>query len=374
MNIVYFIDHLRPDGSQFVLKQLVRGLGARGHAQTVICLNDSWDDDLLQDLRKLGAEVEIIGKKPLFTGIGLWAIWKKLRTGQFDVAITLLFASDTIGRAMSQLAKVPWVVTSIQTLDVYYHPWQRWLVRRTAWISDVVILCSNNLREFAMSEEGVKEEQIKVVFHSIRVDEFSLPHDPMYIRKENNLPNTTYVLGSVGRLTYQKGFDLLLQAIKLLEREDVFLIVAGTGEDHEMLEAKVAELGLQSQVKFSGFRRDIPKFLSGLDLYIHPSRYEGMSLAVLQAMASGKPIIATNVEGMSELIVDSEHGWLVPKEDPGALSAAIDAALSSPTTAQKRGKAAQIRVKTQFDEDLMIERWERILTGKPFQTISQALD
>jgi glycosyltransferase involved in cell wall biosynthesis len=372
MKIAYFIDHLRPDGTQFVLKQLVRGLGARGHEQTVFCLNDSWDDDLLEHLQELGAEVEIIGKKSLFTGVGLWFIWRKLRDNQFDAAITLLFASDVIGRAMSRLAKIPRVITSIQTLDVYYHPWQRWLVRRTAWISDVVILCSSHLQEFAMKEEGIKEEQIEVVFHSIRVDEFSQPHNPMFLRKEYNLPDTTYVLGSVGRLTYQKGFDILLQAIKLLGREDVFLVIAGAGEDREMLEAKVESFGLQSQVKLAGYRRDIPEFLSGLDLYVHPSRYEGMSLAVLQAMASGTPIIATDVEGMSELIVDGKHGWLVPKEDPDTLSSAIKAALASPEVAQRKGKAAQIRAKTQFDEDLMITRWEDILTRKPIQLTSQS--
>lgn len=361
MKIAYFIDHLRPDGTQFVLKQLVRGLSARGHEQMIFCLNNSWDDILLEQLRALGVEVAIVGKPALFTGIGLLSIWRKLRQGRFDVTVTLLFASDVIGRALSRLSGVPRIVTSIQTLDVFYHPWQRWLVRRTAWISDVVVLCSSNLQEFAMREEGVREEQIKVIYHSICVDEFSLPLDRAYLRTENNLPDTTYILGSVGRLTYQKGFDVLLRAMKLLGRNDIFLIIAGKGEERERLEIKIKAFGLQTCVKLSGYRRDIPKFLSGLDLYVHPSRYEGMSLAVLQTMASGNPIVTTDVEGMCELIENGEHGWIVPPEDSAALADAIRMAIDDPVEAQRRGMAARQRAVEHFSEDAMITAWEEIL-------------
>src|SRR4030042_2755748 len=103
MKIVYFIDHLRPDGTQFVLKQLVEGLSARGHQQFVICLNDSWDAELKRKLEGFNAEVRIIWKPALLSGLGWLSILKILNIHKFDVAVTLLLYSDVIGRTLGHI-------------------------------------------------------------------------------------------------------------------------------------------------------------------------------------------------------------------------------------------------------------------------------
>src|SRR5215472_13018562 len=113
MKLVYFIDHLRPDGSQNVLRQLVEGFAPRGYDQMVICLNDSWDGPLVERLRTAGADVRIVGKMALASGYGLLSVWQLLRSGRFDVAITLLFVSDVIGRVLAVMAGVPRIITSL---------------------------------------------------------------------------------------------------------------------------------------------------------------------------------------------------------------------------------------------------------------------
>jgi len=361
MKIVYFIDHLRPDGAQFVLRQLVEGLAARGHNQTVICFNDSWDDALVKRLTETGARVRIVGKVPLFLGYGLLSTFLFLRRERFDVAVTILFVSDVIGRTLTHFARVPRIVTSIQTHDEFYHGWQRWLVRRTVRWADVVELCSENIRDFAVKEEGVPVERICVIPHSIQVEDYVLPDDSQAVRSEFGLGPTEKLVVSLGRLTFQKGYDILLQAIAMLDSQDVHVVLAGRGEDEAKLCALASSLGIGARVHFAGYRRDVPRLLHGLDIYTQPSRYEGMSLAILQAMASSCPIVATAVDGTCELIVDGIHGWLVPPEDIPALAAAIQMACSDPSEAKRRGAAAYQRVLEQFNLSKMITAWEDLL-------------
>ena len=361
MKIVWFIDHLRPDGAQFVLRQLVEGLAARGHNQTVICLNDSWDDALVKHMTEAGARVRIVGKIPIFLGYGLLSAFLFLRRERFDVAVTLLFVSDVIGRTLAHFACIPRIVTSIQTRDEFYRGWQRWLVRRTVRWADVVELCSENIRDFAVKEEGVPVDRICVIPHSIQVEDYALPVDKEAVRSEFGLGPTDILVVSLGRLTYQKGYDILLQAIALLASPDVHVILAGKGEDEAKLRALASSLGIGARVHFAGYRRDVPRLLHGLDIYTQPSRYEGMSLAILQAMASSCPIVATAVDGTRELIMDGIHGWLVPPEDVSALATAIQKVCSDPSEANRRGAAAYQRVRDQFNLSEMITAWENIL-------------
>lgn len=363
MKIVYFIDHLRPDGTQFVLRQIVEGMAARGHEQTVICLNDSWDELLRQKLIATGAQVWIIGKLALAAGYGWWLILKHLHKERFDVAVTLLFASDVVGRTLAHAAHVPRIVTSIQTRDEFYAGWQRWLVRRTMRWADLVLLNSIHVRDFAICEEGAQAERLVLIPNSIHVKNYVQCVSKANVRVSLNLPNDRILLGSVGRLVHQKGFDILLRALSLVSRQDLLLLIAGVGADEAQLRALVTDLDLQGRVQFLGYRRDVPLLMNCFDFYVHASRFEGMPIVILEAMAAGCPVIATAVDGTRELIQDGVHGWLVPPEEPLLFARAIDDALSNGPEAERRAKMAQQRVAQGFETEMMISAWERAFSG-----------
>ena len=359
MKIVYFIDHLRPDGTQFVLKQLVTGMHVRGHTQLVICLNDSWDEAFKQSLIQAGARVQIVGKWALAAGYGWLLTWRLLRRERCDVAVTLLFVSDVVGRLLAHVARVPRLVTSIQTHDTNYTWWQRRLVRFTMRWADLVLLNSEHFREFAITEEGAPPDRLVVIHNSIRLEDYAHPIDRAAVRAELGVQRNEVLLGSIGRLVRQKGFDVLLQAIALIPRVDIRLLIAGVGADEAQLRAQAVALGVQERVCFAGYRRDVPRLMKCFDLYTHASRFEGMPIVVLEAMAAGCPVVATAVDGTLELIEAGVHGWLVPPENPKILADAIQTALNEPQEMQRRARAAQQHVAEHFSEEVLLAQWEK---------------
>ncbi|HSH81496.1 MAG TPA: glycosyltransferase [Herpetosiphonaceae bacterium] len=364
MKIVYFVDHLRADGTQLVLEQLAHGLAVRGHQQAVICLNDSADNALVDRLRIVCTDVRIVGKVALAGGYGLVSIWQWLRRERFDVAVTLLFTSDVIGRALARVASVPRIVSSLRARNVHYTIWQRWLVRRTMRWADAIVLNSAAVRDFAIAEEGAQPDRIVVIRNGVQVENYCAPLSRAALRAEFGLSPEQCLVGSVGRLTYQKGYDVLLQALALVRRVDVHLLVVGAGDEEASLRVRVDALGLQRRVHFTGYRRDVPRLLGALDLYVHPARFEGMPNALLEAMAAGCPIVATTVDGNRELIEDGVHGWLVPPEDARALAEAIECALVNTDEARRRSTAAQTRATISFSIDSMVGAWEYVLAGE----------
>jgi glycosyltransferase involved in cell wall biosynthesis len=363
VKIVYFIDHLRPDGTQRVLTQLVRGLGERGHSQAVVCLNDSWDAEVMQKLQASGCDVRMVGKAALASGVGLLSTYCWLRRERFERAVTLLFYADVLGRPLARAAGVPRLVTYIQARNTNYSSWQRWLVHKTMPLADQVVVCTRYLGDYVLQAEGATVDQIRVIPHGIAVNGSKPYTDSQALRSEFNIPVNSPLMGSLGRLTRQKGYDVLLEALADMVQPDVHLLIAGNGEALADLQAQAERLNLSERVHFAGYRRDAPAILHALDVYVQPSRFEGMPNAVLEAMAASCPIVASGVDGHRELIQDGVSGWLVPPEDSRSLAKALAAALANPEDARRRGLAARQKVQAEYSLENMIAAWSAVLGG-----------
>jgi glycosyltransferase involved in cell wall biosynthesis len=362
MRIVFFIDHLRADGTQHFLRQLVAGLAARGHVLAIVCLNDSWDAIVVEDLQSAGAEIRIVGQRALVGVYGIVTALIWLRARHFDALVTLLFTSDVLGRLLGWLANIRLVVSSIRARNTHYAWWQRLAVRLTMPLADLVVLNSANASDFAVAHEGVQRARMVVIPNGVAVGGNAVLAQAQ-LRAELGLPSAGPLLGSVGRLTHQKGFDVLLHALALLPNPDCCLVLFGTGEEQQRLQNLADTLGIRGRVAFAGYRHDAAQLLGALDVYVHPARFEGMPNALLEAMAAGRPIVATNVDGNRELICDQTLGWLVPPDDATVLAQQIASALENPTEAQRRGMAAQARAIQQFGITAMVDAWERVLRG-----------
>lgn len=172
----------------------------------------------------------------------------------------------------------------------------------------------------------------------------------------------------VGRLRIRKGVEVLLEALRELRGRvpSVVLRIAGNGEHRERLERRTAELGLEQAVTFLGTcdAARVRTLLRGAAALVVPSTYEGMPLVVLEAMEAGVPVVASQVSGIPEVVVDGETGWLVPPEEPEALAQALEAVLSDPGEARRRGAAGRKRIEERYRPAHAAAAWRAAIEGK----------
>jgi glycosyltransferase involved in cell wall biosynthesis len=199
-----------------------------------------------------------------------------------------------------------------------------------------VVAVSGGTNEYLQREERVPAEKIRVVPNAISWPEISSDERVRSMLGELGAAGRSPVLGTVARLTEQKGQRYLLQSLAELRSRypRLYCIFAGEGDAREELEALAARLGLEDHVSFCGNRRDVAVMLQGLDLFVLPSLFEGLPLALLEAMAAGVPVVATSVAGSREVVEDRVSGRLVPPADASALTEAIDGLLGDPDLAR----------------------------------------
>ncbi|HJU47877.1 MAG TPA: glycosyltransferase, partial [Gaiellaceae bacterium] len=172
------------------------------------------------------------------------------------------------------------------------------------------------------------------------------------------LPADARVLLAVGRLERQKGLDVALRALAAVRRDHpaAHLVVLGEGSLREELVALAAELGLGGAVHLPGRVGDVGAWLQRAELLLHPARWEGFGLAVLEAMLCARPVVATRVSSIPEIVVDGETGLLVAADDAPALAAAVGALLSDPRRARAMGTAGLARAQAEFSVARMADR------------------
>lgn len=190
------------------------------------------------------------------------------------------------------------------------------------------------------------------------------------LREELGIEAEIPIVGTVGNVNPVKGHAHLLRAIARLEKRygPVAVPVVGKVLDSrqsyfEKLKRLRSRLGLDDMVRFVGHRSDIPQLLSLFDVFVLPSTAEACPISVLEAMAMERPVVATRVGGVPEQIVDGDHGWLVPPEDPEALAGAIHDAMESPAERRRRGEAARRRVLNRFSMERCVERHAELYRG-----------
>jgi len=234
-----------------------------------------------------------------------------------------------------------------------------------------IVAISEHIRE-VMIESGLKPDQVTTIRTAINLSQFVPREKNQHLLRELNFPAGCAIIGIVARLTERKGFKNLFEAVKLLVDEGRTLkcLVVGGGASTEKIAAlknHAASLGISEHILLTGRRGDIPDILSLLDVFILPSLAEGLGRSLLEAMAAGKPIVATTVGGIPEAIEDGKSGLLVKPDDSRALAHAIGLLLDNPEKAQELGRASRKRAELLFDETKMIDRicslYEELITN-----------
>jgi len=269
-----------------------------------------------------------------------------------DLLVTHLFKADLYGALAATVAGVPLVSHKHNEDQFLCHPVHGALGRAAHAHAARAITVSDAVRRFYVEQAGFPADRLVTIHHGInepRARPVGAVHD--------DPPPHEITLGTVARLAPQKGLPVLLQAVRaLIDRgHRVDLVVAGSGEDEAALRREAHDLGILDRVRFAGQVDDVAALIRTFDLFVLPSRWEGFGLVLLEAMAESRPIVATRVGGIPEVVADGETGLLVPPDDPAALTEAIAALIRDPARRRALGRAGHARFHRRFTAERMAE-------------------
>jgi len=358
-------------GGAAVVHPFVKRLIQEGYDVWVLCLTD----EVSRRFKEIGANIirsrhwkREINLSDLFAFLELIRLCRQYK---FDIVHTHTSKGGFLGRIAARLAGTPIVIYTIhgftfnelspRPIKMFY----TFLERLASPFCDVMIAVAEEHRRCAINRKMVKPDKIITIHNGIDASRFDNLVDRDAKRDELSCPKDSLLIGSVGRLVASKGPEYLLRAIPLVVQEypQTHFLFVGDGPQKSELISLAKDLAIDNRCHFLGFRRDIPELLACFDIFVLPSPREGLSVALLEAMASTRPVIATNVSGNRELVNSGVDGILVKPADPPALAEAIIDLMRDKARARAMGERARHKAKTSFNEQEMVERTLELYTS-----------
>lgn len=257
-------------------------------------------------------KISFKGFKDLRSWITTYKLLKEIKP---DVVWTSLFFSNTVIRLLKLFCRFR-VISTEQNTYLKRSALQKnvdWLL---AFVTYRIVVVSNFLLEFVSKQEGIRKDKFTVIHNAVNTKKIASACsviDITSVKKELGISADTRVIINIGQLINQKNQELLINAFeKFSERyPDYILVILGDGALREKLSNQVATLGLDEKVRLMGIQKDVPKFLAAADFFVLSSRFEGFPLVVIEALASGLPIVSTPVSGSDEYLFEGKNGFLV---------------------------------------------------------------
>ncbi len=355
ITVLYLITELDVGGAQVALLRMLKGLDRARFSPAVACLYNG-DRSIAREIRALNIPVFDARMRSKRDILALWRLYKEIRRIQPTILHAHLFHANLPGRILGRLAGVPIVICTEHSMALESELRYR-LNRWTIGLVDRVVAVSANVRDFCISHIGLPPEKVTLIYNGIE-----LPADPRIspemARAILGLPSKGKVLGAVSRLDPAKGIDVLIRAMPCVE--NATLVIVGDGAERAFLEELARELGVSGRILWAGYRPDVHKLLPAFDVFVQPSRFEGLPTTVIEAMAAGLPVVATAVGGTPEVVEDGVTGLLVPPADPAALAQAINHLLGDPPLRLALGRAGRERAAKQFSVEQMVRQTEAL--------------
>lgn len=364
LRVLHLITTMPVGGAESLILTTIRELDSQAFTSVICCIQDK--GPLGEETERQGIPVVALGRmqRKGFDRRVVGDLVSRIRRERIDVIHCHLHHAALYGRLAARRARIPSVVT---VHNVYAKPkWHRrllnrWLAKSTAR----VVAVSAAVGEDVLRYDRIDPERLMVIPNGIDLARAQSALTKEEARQRLGLPPDAQVIGCVGRLEAQKGHRFLLEALAALRTcprglahpaGNPYPLIVGDGGELGALRQSVAELGLDDRVRLLGTRRDIADILRALDLFVLPSLWEGLPLALLEAMAAGVPVIASQVGGVGEVLEGGECGVALPAGDIAALSAAIGDLLSDTERRCALGQRGAERVKQRYSAQAMVAR------------------
>lgn len=365
LNVLQICDHLGWEGSRMHgVKRLFGWMIPRFDAERFnVSLVSLRKKDLSEEtLESLGIDITYLHKNK-FDPATLPALLKVIDRKQIDILHMHGYGATTFGRLAAGMRRIPTIVHEHANLTDT--PWfQKAADYAMLPFTDIGIAVSESTAEFLIRARKVPAERVKVVYLGVPLEEFSRPRSAQEIadaRRELGVAPADFVAGTVTRLHDSKGNEFLVEAARLVlnARPNARFIVVGEGPLREPLEAQARALSLGDRFVFHGFARDVARVMSAFDLSVFPSLWEGTPLTVFESLAMGKPIVATDADGLLDVLKHDRDARIVLKRNAKALADEIISMMDRPEERTRLGAGAR-ETGREYDIAAFVRKMERL--------------
>lgn len=361
---VLLLTHImdRGGGAEEVVAHIARRLDRSLYRPIVGCL--WWGGSYAKELEAEGVQVLVVNQWDIGKWRALMKMTEFMKRENVAIAHTHMFMSNTWGRMAALLAKVPVIVATEHLVRDYMKPAKHFVPDLVlSWGTDRIIAVSERVRQTYIDGSWIRPGKIETLYNGIDLGKFSPRPADASLRSQLCPDGAGPVVGVVARFVEQKGHLYLFEAARQVVKEfpGVRFLLLGDGPLKEMLAEKARQYGIQENMVFAGIRHEMPDIYPLMDISVLSSLAEGFSITVLESMASGVPVVVTDVGGNREIVVDGLTGYIVPPGEPGPLAESILSLLRDPAKRRAMGEAARERVVSRgFTLERFIENIEML--------------
>jgi glycosyltransferase involved in cell wall biosynthesis len=356
MKIVHVVNSLECGGLEQMALQLVKQLNSGGTPSDIVCL--AGKGDLAAAAEGAGVRVVALGKPPGLRPGLVFRLAKVCKELGADIVHTHNFAPLIYGSLAARLAGKKCINTRHGRTDGR--------VSGLIWnLNDFVVPVSRDTETHLLRHNRIARRKIRMIYNGVDLGRYARTADETKRRATREglgIGPESFVIINVGRLSPEKDQASLLKAFRRMRRKkmDAFLLLVGDGPLRDKLRWKSEEFEIADRVKFLGFRDDVVSLLQASDVFVLSSYREGLSLSLLEAMACGKPVVATRIGGTPEAVVDDETGFLVPCGFPERIEVAVQKLFINRQKAAEMGAAARRKMEEQFSLARMAGEYQQL--------------
>lgn len=310
-------------------------------------------------LSDAGVQLHFVGKRLQADPLAFVRLVRLLRKIQPHIMHSWIFAANSYGRAAAWWTRVPVVIAGERCVDQWKSLAHQWVDRLMVKVTDCIATNSPSVVDF-YQRRGIPSDLFQVIPNAVCPAESAISREDFFRRL--NLPPRRYIIGAIGRLWPQKGYPDLIWAAELLRvvLPDTWFVIFGDGPQLGQLQKLRDRYNAQDIVRFAGHRQDAAELMTGLDLLWNGSRYEGQSNSILEAMAAGIPVIASDIRENRALVVHGKTGYLFPLGNVGELARITCNLLPNAQLRRQLGAQARSHASEKFSLNAMLEAYSKL--------------
>lgn len=362
--ILYLFVHLNYGGAEVGLYTTLKNINRDKFDCRVVSIEEK--GAVGEEIEKIGFRVVYLNEKArLFNLALIGKIGRILDEEKPDILHTSLFYANFLGRIAAFFTRPKTIITeerSMYTEKRFYHVL---IDKILSFFTDKIIVCSNSVLDFTVRQEGISRDKFYLIYNAVDAERFDIKESKDRLRMQYGFSQDDFIVGSVGSLIPKKGHIYLLRSVLSLSADipNLRVLIIGDGAIRDDLMQSPEALKLKNKIVFLGARRDIPELMKVMDIFVLPSLQEGFPRTLIEAMYSGLPVVASNLSGIPEIVINGQNGFLVPPRDSIAIRDRISDLYNQPELRDKFKTNARRTVETGFMPDYSIKRLEGLYEG-----------